>query len=160
MQEFSSMALTLKQIYKPKYIILSLFLLAAYYAIFLYLAYIQGGNAIMVVAPWYVIFGLIFSSSILMTIAIYSVRNTRQNNAKASGTATSAGSVILGSGLCGCTTTLLPSVALFLGASTTTAYAISGFVRNYSVYIFTVSIIVNLIVIGYYLNEFSGSKCN
>ena len=150
---------TLREIYSPKYIGLTIALGIAYSVAFWYLAYIQGGNAVMLYIPIYLIFLLIASSSILTTIAIYSIKNTRRNNAKASGPATSASTVLLGSGLCGCTTTLLPTIALALGVSTPTVYAFSSFLKNYSIEIISMLIILNTVVLAYYLNKLSSPAC-
>lgn len=150
---------TLREIYGPKYIGLTIALGIAYSIAFWYLAYIQGGNAVMLSAPIYLIFLLVASSSILMTVVIYSIRNTRKNSAKISGTATSASTLLLGSGLCGCTTTLLPTLALAVGAGTPAVYALSSFLKNYNIEIISVLILFNMIVLAYYLNKLSSPTC-
>ncbi len=144
---------TLREIYRPKYIGLTITLGIAYSIAFWYLAYIQGGNDVMLSVPIYLIFLLIVSSSNLMTVAIYSIRNMRKSNAKTTGTAASAGTVILGSGLCGCTTTLLPTVALAVGISTPTVYALASFLKNYDTEIVLLLIVINVVVLVYYLNK-------
>ena len=150
---------TLRQIYKPKYVGLTIAIGIAYSAAFWYLAYIQGGNDVMLYVPIYLIFLLVASSSILTTVAVYSIRNTRKNNAKISGTATSASTLLLGSGLCGCTTTLLPTLALAVGAGTPAVYALSSFLKNYNVEIISALIILNMAVLVYYINKLSSPKC-
>jgi hypothetical protein len=150
---------TIKRIYTPKYAALSLALGVAYYAAFWYLAYIQGGNAVMLYVPLYLIFLLVASSSMLTTVAVYSIRNTRENNAKISGTATSASTLLVGSGLCGCTTTLLPTLALAVGAGTPAVYALSSFLKNYNIEILSALVILNMIVLAYYINKLSSPKC-
>ena len=144
----------LHEIYRPKYVAITFVLGIAYAFAFWCLAYIQGGNAVMRSVPIYLIFLLIASSSILMTIAIYSIRNMRKNGAK-TGTAASAGTVILGSGLCGCTTALLPTVALAVGLSAPATYALTSFLSNYSIEIVSLLIALNVVVIVYYLNKLS-----
>ena len=146
---------TLREIYKPKYVALTIILGIAYSLAFWYLSYIQGGNAVMLSVPIYMVFLLVASSSVLMTIAIYSIRNTRKNNAKATGTAASAGTVILGTGLCGCATTLLPTLALAAGMSTPAVYALASFLSDYNVEIISLLIALNVAVIAYYLNKLS-----
>ena len=148
----------IKRIYTPKYAALNLALGVAYYAVFWSLAYIQGGNAVMLYIPIYLILLLVASSSILMTVTVYSIRNTRKNNAKLSGTATSASTLLLGSGLCGCTTTLLPTLALAVGAGTPAVYALSSFLKNYDVEIISALIVLNMIVLAYYINKLSSPK--
>ncbi len=157
--EMRKLVAMIKRIYTPKYAALSLALGVAYYAAFWYLAYIQGGNAVMLYVPIYLVLLLVASSSTLTTVAVYSIRNTRNNNAKISGTATSASTLLLGSGLCGCTTTLLPTLALAVGAGTPAVYALSSFLKNYNVEIITALIILNTIVLAYYINKLSSPKC-
>lgn len=153
------LAVMIKRIYTPKYAALSLALGVAYYAAFWYLAYIQGGNAVMLYIPIYLIFLLVASSSILTTVSVYSIRNTRKNNAKISGTAASASTLLLGSGLCGCTTTLLPTFAFAVGAGTPAVYALSSFLKNYNIEIISVLILFNVMVLAYYLNKLSSPAC-
>ena len=160
MRRLKSLRATIKNIYKPKYVVLNLLLGILYAIAFWYLAYIQGGNAVMLYIPIYLIFLLISSSSILTTTAIYSIRNTRKNNAKTTGTIASAGTVLLGSGLCGCTTTLLPVMALTFGVSTPAVYALSSFLKNFNIEIISVLIIINLVVLIYYLDKLSNPLCH
>jgi len=149
---------TLKRVYKPKYIALNLLLAGVYYALFLYLSYVQGGNAIMT-SNWPLVFVLIISSSILLTIAIYSIKNTGRSSAKISGTVGSVGTVVLGSGLCGCTTTFLPVIATAIGVGTAGVFGLSRFLSDYSVEIFSAMIILNMLVIVYYTNKLSSQNC-
>lgn len=153
------LGITVKHIYKPKYIALNLFLGVAYYALFLYLAYIQGGGAVMLRTSGVLIFGLLATSSVALTIAIYSIANTRRNQAKSSGTAVSLGTLITGTGLCGCTTTFPAVIAAGIGVSSTGVYALGGFLKNNNPYIFSALIILNLFVIIYYLDRFSKPRC-
>jgi hypothetical protein len=149
---------TLRKVYKPKYAILTVVLGITYSFAFWYLAYIQGGNAVMLSVPIYMIFLLVASSSVLMTIAVYSMWSTHKNNSKAIGTVPSVGTIVLGSGLCGCTTTLLPTMALAVGMSTPAVYALTSFLRNYNMEIILLLITLNVVIIAYYLNKLSGPK--
>ncbi len=149
---------TLRKIYRPKYIGLTIALGIVYSIAFWYLSYIQGGNAVMLYVPIYLILALVASSSILTTVAVYSIRNTRKNNAKISGTAASASTLLLGSGLCGCTTTLLPTAALAVGIGTPTVYMLASFLKNYSIEIVSLLIVINVVVLVYYLNKLSSPK--
>ena len=105
------------------------------------------------------IFGLLATSSVALTIAIYSIANTRRNQAKSSGTAVSLGTLITGTGLCGCTTTFPAVIAAGIGVSSTGVYALGGFLKNNNPYIFSALIILNLFVIIYYLDRFSKPRC-
>ena len=159
MEGLRNWGLAIKRVYKPKYLALNLLLGIAYYVIFLYLATIQGGGAIMTGTPWILVFGLIATSSIALTISIYSISNTRRNQAKASGTVVSLGTLVTGTGLCGCITTFPAVIAAGIGISSTGVYALGGFLKNYNPYIFSGLIILNLFVICYYLNKFSKREC-
>lgn len=159
MVEVKILLKTLRDIYNPKYIALNLSLAIIYYLLFLYFAYIQGGGAIMVSTSIILIFGLIVTSSITSTIAIYSIANTRRNQAKTSGTIASLGTLVAGTGLCGCTTTFPAVIAAGIGMSSTNVYALGGFLKNNNPYIFSVLILLNLFVIGYYLDKFSKREC-
>ena len=152
---------TLRQIYKPKYIVLTIAIGIAYSIAFWYLAYLEGGDAVMISVPIYMVFLLIVSSSILMTVAVYSIKNTRRNNIKTTGTAASAGTgtVILGSGLCGCTTTLLPTIAIAVGVSMPTVYVLASFLKNYNIEIISLLIAINVVALVYYLNKLSCPSC-
>ncbi len=159
MESLRRLGVVLTMVYKPKYIALNLLLGIAYFALFLYLAYIQGGGAVMLRTSGILIFGLIATSSIALTIAIYSISNTRRNQAKTSGTAMSLGTLVTGTGLCGCTTTFPAVIAAGIGVSSTGIYALGGFLKNNNPYIFSGLIILNLFVVGYYLDKFSKREC-
>ena len=159
MEGLRNWGLAIKRVYKPKYLALNLLLGIAYYVIFLYLATIQGGGAIMTGTPWILVFGLIATSSIALTISIYSISNTRRNQAKASGTAVSLGTIVTGTGLCCCVTTFPAIIAAGIGISTPGVYALGSFLKNYNLYIYSGLILLNLFVIGYYLNKFSKREC-
>lgn len=159
MAEIKTLAKTLKSIYTPKYIALNIFLAVMYYVIFLYLAYVQGGGAIMLSTSAILIFGLVATASVALTIAIYSIANTKRNQAKASGTTISLGTLVTGTGLCGCTTTFPALIATGIGVSSTNVYALGGFLKNNSPYIFSLLIVLNILVAVYYLNKFSKPQC-
>lgn len=147
----------LKLIYKPRYIALNLLLAIVYYAIFLYLAYVQGGNAVMT-SNWPLAFALIITSSIVMTIAVYSMKNRISRNAKISGSVGSVSTIVLGTGLCGCATTFLPTIATVIGVGTAGVFGLSRFLSDYSVGIFSAMIMLNLLIAVYYINKLSGRK--
>lgn len=155
----NAVILTAKSIYKPKYIALNLLLAIAYYALFVYLASVQGGGSIMLRTNPLLVLGLITTSSIALTIAIYSIKNTRRNYAKANGTAASLGTLVAGTGLCGCTTTFPAVIAAGIGVGSTGVYALSSFLKTYSTYIFSVLIVMNILVIAYYSNKLSRPMC-
>lgn len=159
MVEVKILLKTLRSIYTTKYIALNILLAIIYYLLFLYLAYIQGGGAIMLSTSIILIFGLIVTSSITSTVAIYSIANTRRNQAKTSGTIASLGTLVTGTGLCGCTTTFPAVIAAGIGVSNTGVYALGGFLKNNNPYIFSLLIMANILVTGYYLNKFSNSQC-
>ncbi len=152
----------LRKIYRLKYIALGIFLGIIYYELFLYLASVQGGGFIMVEANPFLIFGLVATSSIALTMGIYSIisyKNLARNHAKINGTAASVGTIVMGTGLCGCNTAFPLAVATALGVGSTGTYALGGFLKDYGTPILAGMVIINILVIAYYSNKFSKPTC-
>ncbi len=141
-----------------KYIALNILLGVAYYELFLYLASVQGGGSIMVAANPFLILGLVVTSSIALTIGIYSIisyKNRTRNHAKINETAASIGTIVMGTGLCGCNTAFPLAAATALGVSSTGTFALGAVLKNYSTPILAGLVIINILVISYYSNKFS-----
>ena len=107
---------------------------------------------------WPLAFALIITSSIVMTIAVYSMKNRISRNAKISGSVGSVSTIVLGTGLCGCATTFLPTIAAVIGVGTAGVFGLSRFLSDYSVGIFSAMIMLNLLIAVYYINKLSGRK--
>jgi hypothetical protein len=151
---------TVRQIYSPKYLLLNASILAIYYAVFSLLVYLQEGLMPLLYIPQYAVYALLLTASIALTLSIYSVSNTRHNYARltASGvsvTTTLVGGVVEG---CGCAAPVLFSISSLFGA-TSTAILLYVFFVDYSIQIFATMILLNVVVISYYLRKFSTPAC-
>jgi hypothetical protein len=151
---------SLRDIYKPKYIVLNIAIAVVYYYFVEYLLSIQQKGIPITSVPLYLVYVLVAVSSVTFTIAIYSIRNTRRNEAKVSASSTSllttvAGGVVAG---CGCQAAILFNV-LSLSVGTGEATLINTVATENSPLIFGAMIIINLFVIGYYLDKLSKPAC-
>jgi hypothetical protein len=151
---------SLRDIYSPRYILLNIVLLPVYFVVYFALIAYQNDGIPSSVFPFYWIGGLVLTSSMLATIAIYSIRNTMNNRARLSAsswgtTAAIAGGVIGG---CGCGAPLVLNLVT-IGVSAGDAIALNNFLVNYQEPIFLALIAMNIGMIVYYLNRLSTSAC-
>jgi len=150
----------LRDIYSPKYILLNLALLPVYFVVFFALIAYQNDGIPSSVFPFYWIAGLVLTSSMLATIAIYSIRNTTNNKARLSASTWGTAAAVVGGviGGCGCGAPLVLNVVA-IGVSAGEAIALNNFLTNYQEPIFLTLIIVNIGMIVYYLNKLSTPTC-
>jgi hypothetical protein len=151
---------SIKQIYKPKYIILNIAVAVVYYFILQYLLSVQQQGIPFSSVPLYLIYILVATSSVTLTIAIYSLGNTRKNDAKISATSASAITAVAGGIFagCGCQAAILFNVLAF-GIGAGQATLIDTIATENAPYIFLAMIAINLFVTGYYLNKLSKASC-
>ena len=151
---------SLKSIYKPKYIALNILIAVIYYYVVEYLLSIQQRGIPITSIPLYLIYALVATTSITLTIAVYSVKNTRRNEAKVSATATSVITTLVGGIIsgCSCEAAILFGVLEVL-VGTGEATLVNTVVGENAPLIFGAMIIINLFVIGYYLNKLSNPSC-
>jgi hypothetical protein len=151
---------SIKEIYKPKYIVLNAAIAVAYYYLIEYLLSIQQRGIPITSVPIYLIYILVLTSSITFTIAIYSITNTQRNNAKVSATSASVATTFVGGILagCGCQAAILFNV-LTIALGTGEATLINNVATENAPLLFGAMIIINLFVIGYYLEKLSNPKC-
>jgi len=150
----------LKEIYRPKYILLNIVAAIAYYLLISYILSVQQQGIPITSVSVYLIYVLAITSSVSLTIGIYSIWNTARNIAKASATAIGtltaiAGSIFAG---CGCQAAILFSI-LTVSLGIGEARLINTAATENAGYIFLALIIINLFVIVYYLNKLSKPKC-
>lgn len=154
-------AKTLKGIYlKPRYIALNIAIAAAYFLVIEYLLSVQQRGIPITAVPVYLIYLLVITSSITLTIAIYSVNNTRRNQAKLSATSVSAVSAVLGGVFSGCTcqaAILFNVIAVLAGAGE--ASLVNTIIGENASIIFAAMIVLNLFLAVYYLEKLSHPKC-
>ena len=154
---------TIKSIYrKPVYITLNIAAAVIYYGVYDYILSIQThGIAVDInLPPSYLVYLLVITSSVLLTIAVFSIRNSRNNQAKFSagitGSFTAAFSGVLSG--CGCTSPLLFSILAPLGLSSQFV-SFDIFFINYQIELFVAFILINIGLAAYYLNRLSSPKC-
>ena len=152
---------TLKSIYNLKYIALNLVVFAVYYVL-IRLIVVSQERVFLIVNPilYYMIYPLAITSSILLTIAIYSIGNTRRNMAKVTASGLSAITAMLGSVVvsCGCAVPILFSLAA-IGISGADIIYLNDFFSAYSMELVLVFIFLNLLLTIYYLNKLSKPSC-
>lgn len=158
MPKLSTIVDTLPKIYRPKYIILNTLFVLFYYLVFAYFVRIQSSTAFYII-PAQLIFLLVVSSSVLLTLAIYSYKNTRKNKAKASASGISFASIAVASGLCGCAGTFPILFATAIGLNVSGIVSLSNFLLFYRIQMFSAIVLLNIIVIAYYINRFSDPSC-
>ncbi len=147
-----------KRIWRPKYIILNIVFGVIYYYFLLYLVVIQRGTLFFII-PQILIYSMVITSSVMLTIAVYSISNTRRNSARFSASGAGAGSIIAGSTLCGCTSSFPILLATAVGISFDGLLALKNFLINYGPIIFSLLVALNLVVILYYLNKLPRPGC-
>jgi hypothetical protein len=149
-----------KKIYRPKYIVLNIAIAVAYYYLIEYLLSIQQRGIPITSVPLYLIYALVATTSVSLTIAVYSISNTRRNEAKVSATATSVITAFIGGIIsgCSCQAAILFSV-LEVSVGAGEATLVNTVVGENAPLIFGAMIIINLFVIGYYLNKLSKPSC-
>jgi hypothetical protein len=151
---------TLREMYSIKYLLLNVLMAVAYYYLIAYLLSVQQDGIPVTTVPVFLIYALAIVSSVTLTIAIYSISNTRRNSAKASATSVSAITtffcgVVSG---CGCQAAILFNV-LAIGFGTGEATLINTIATENATLIFGALILINFFVIGYYLNKLSKPYC-
>ncbi len=152
---------TFRSIYKPKYAAINIVTFVLYY--FIMRAIILADNPIILFAntfAQYAFYGVAITSSVLITVAIYSVYNTRNNNAKVSATASSGITAVVGSLAvgCGCGFSVLSSLAV-LGLSSGEIISLNSVLADYQTPLLILALAANLILIAYYGNKLSKPSC-
>ncbi|MEM0149343.1 MAG: hypothetical protein QXW10_00395 [Candidatus Micrarchaeaceae archaeon] len=154
---------TLKSIYrKPVYMALNIAAAAVYYLVYNYILSIQTNRVAVNIhlPPTYLVYLLVITSSVLLTIAVFSIKNSRNNQAKFSagitGSFTAAFGGVLGG--CGCTSPLLFGILAPLGLGSQFV-SFDMFFVNYQIELFVAFILINIGLAAYYLNRLSNPKC-
>ncbi len=151
---------TIKRVYGPFYIGLNAVIAIFYYILLIKLVAIQNHGFVITSIPKYMLAILSITSAITLTIAIFSIGNTRRNSAKATASTASIGSVIVG-GLvtgCGCQVSILASlIGVIAGSSGAVAANIA--IADNAVYIIAAIILLNIFMAIYYLDKLSKPAC-
>jgi len=134
---------------KPKFVVLNILFTAAYYYLFLFIVQLQD-KFMFINTPLLLIYLLIISSSILLTMSIYLLLNSGFSYKKGSTTALSfittfIGSIVSG---CGCTAPILFSLAS-IGFSSSQLVLLDNFFALNQTPIILAMVIINFLFILY-----------
>lgn len=153
----------LRSIYtKPAYIAVNAAAAAIYYYLYEYILSIQTHGVVVNVdlPPAYLVYLLVITSSMLLTIAVFSIRNSRNNQAKFSTSVAGSFTAVFGGviGGCGCTSPLLFGILTPLGLGSQFV-SFDLFFINYQAELFAAFIMINVGLAAYYMNKLSRPKC-
>ncbi|MGC8651742.1 MAG: hypothetical protein ACP5UH_00615 [Candidatus Micrarchaeia archaeon] len=154
---------TLKRIYRPRYIAFNAAIALAYFYIVKLAIRAQDRGIFIATIPVSMLALLSITSAITLTIAIYSINNTRKNQAKVAASTTSVLGVALGAlvGGCGCQVSLLAGLAeIVVGMSGAGAFALNVALAENSFYIISAIVVINILVTIYYVNKLSKPVCS
>lgn len=152
---------TLASIYRrPRYLTLNIVAIGGYYLAYYELISYQNLGVFLSNVSEDLLYALVFTSSVLLTIAVYSIRNTQNNKARVSATAAGTVATLFGGviGGCGCSVPIVSSIAV-LGLSASEVVSLNNFLSDYQNWIFGAMIAANAVVIVYYLYRLSTSSC-
>jgi hypothetical protein len=151
---------TLVSIYRPKYLVVNIVALVVYYYAYFELISYQNLGVFLSNVSEDLLYSLVLTSSVLLTISIYSIRNTRNNRASISGTTLGTVATLFGGviGGCGCSVPVISSLAV-VGLSASEVVSLNNFLADYQNQIFGFMVVANLAVIVYYLFRLSTASC-
>lgn len=151
---------TLASIYRPRYVVLNIAAFVVYYYAYLELIAYQNLGVFLSNVSEGLLYALVLTSSMLLTIAVYSIRNTRNNRASVSATTLGTVATLFGGviGGCGCSVPAISSLAL-VGLSASEVVSLNNFLADYQNKIFGLMVVANLAVIFYYLFRLSSASC-
>lgn len=151
---------TLRQVYRPKYILFNIAALLIYYLAYDYLVQYQQLGLVIITAPIYLVYALLVTASVLLTISVYSISNTIRNKVHVSGsvlgTFTAMGGAIVSG--CNCTAPILFSLTA-VGISSASVVLLQNFISAYQIPLFAVMIGINLFAVMYNVSKISKSSC-
>ncbi len=151
----------LRDVYRPRYVALNLAVFVAYYLASMVLVRLDNSTTILF-APYarLAFYAVMVTGSVMFTLAVYSIRNTRNNAARY--TSSAAGTVTaVGSGLfvgCGCQAPLALSVfSVFVGGAN--ALGAEVFITDYETPVLLTLLFINTALISYYMLKLSRPSC-
>lgn len=151
----------LKDVYRPRYVALNIAAFAVYY--FIAMALIRMNNTIAILyAPYArpLFYAVMATGSIMFTLAVYSIRNTRKNSAKyassAAGTVTAVtSSLFIG---CGCQApATLGLFSIFVGSAS--ALGADVFIADHEALLLLLLLFINVVLLSYYMLRLSKPQC-
>jgi predicted small integral membrane protein len=153
---------TLRSIYTPRYMAFNAVSALVYYLAITYINTLQErGLSLFLGMPVIEVYALAVTSSIVLTISVYSVWNTIRNNVKVSGSLLSVATTALGSMFvgCGCSASFLFAGLVGIGFGAAGVFALTNTLAVYKVEFVALLIGINLFATIYYLNRLSRPSC-
>ncbi|OJI08285.1 hypothetical protein Micr_00176 [Candidatus Micrarchaeum sp.] len=146
---------------KPKYIALNIAAFFIYYFVMRGIVLID--NKIILFnnnASEYLFYLIAITSSVLVTLAIYSAFNTKNNRAKVSAPVSGSAVALAGSFAvsCGCSFSALSYLAV-IGLSTGSIISLDTTIANYETPLMLAALVLNLVILGYYSSKLSKPSC-
>lgn len=151
---------SMRRIYTLRYLALNVAIAAAYYLIIRYILAVQEFGISLSTVPIYLLYLLAFTSSALMTVAVYILINGTTRANSYTGSASSAATALAGGvlGGCGCHAAIMyAALAVFLGSGE--AVSINTALANNVGALFGALCIINLALFVYYLDNISRGGC-
>lgn len=151
---------TLRSVYTPKYLLVNLVLVAVYYELIRMLIAAQQFGLVFYAIPSYLIWILTITSSVLMTVAVYSILETRAWKPRYRGAVPSTVTAIAGGvfGACGCQGAVLYSVFALVFGSGEAVFLTTTLAQHVFVVFIGMSCI-NLLLIGHYFDALTKREC-
>ena len=146
---------------KPKYIALNIAAFFIYYFVMRSIVLID--NKIILFnnnASEYLFYLIAITSSVLVTLAIYSAFNTKNNRAKVSAPVSGSAVALAGSFAvsCGCSFSALSYLAV-IGLSSGSIISLDTTIANYETPLMLAALALNLVILGYYSSKLSKPSC-
>jgi hypothetical protein len=133
----------------------------AYFWIINYLVASSNYGIFLISVPVYIVYLMVGTAGILLALGIFSIRNALLGATAAaeegvlSAALPSIGSLAV---TCSCTYPFLGTVLLFFGASSLEVSAVISYVAAYQAWILAAIIVVNLLLIHYYLGRLAKAE--
>lgn len=157
----SDVLLYFKTLYKSKTVLITTTLFSImYYIIIEYIISLNAtSNFVFVTIPLVLIYLLVLSSAVLLTISLHSIKLSLSKLEEGSVSATSLITTIFGgvAAGCNCSVPILSSVLYVLSFNAATVSTVTAFVGNYQIEFFCAFIVLNFYAIYYHLGKLSHS---
>ncbi|MCL4372313.1 hypothetical protein M1373_03275 [Candidatus Marsarchaeota archaeon] len=143
---------TLRRIYKPRYIALNVVVFALYYVIMQNIILLNSHIVLFNgVISEYAFYALAVTSSMLITIAIYGIANSRIKRASVPAPIFGSITAFAGSAAvsCGCSFSLIFNLAV-IGLSSSELISLNTFIAAYETPILLLAVFINFVLIIYY----------
>ncbi len=156
-----NVSLYFKTLYKSKAVLITTaFASIIYYILIEYIISLNATNGfVFVTVPTVLIYLLVLSSAVLLTISLHSVRLSLSGLEEGSVSAASLITTVFGgvAAGCNCSVPILSSILYVLSFNAATVSTVIAFVGNYQIELFCAFIALNIYTIYYHLSKLSQS---